>query len=103
MVSVGVTNVYEIADDVKALKTTDDINGTIMEVGHTPIPPVIIGRTLEELMNLAQRSADEESELNQELTEYTKRVLEDFGVKVIYCRIGEFSKTITVRLLKDIG
>lgn len=103
MVSVGVTVVYEIADVVKALTTTDDINGTVMEVGQTAIPPVILGRTLEELMNLTQCSADEESELNQELTEYTKRVLEDFGVKVIYCRVGEFSRTITVRLLKDIG
>lgn len=102
MVSVAATLVYEISDVVRALTTIDDITSTISELGQTAIPPLTLGKTLDELLDTAE-NGDFEDGLNHELTEYMKNVLDGFGVRVIYCRVSDCTKTITVRLLNETG
>lgn len=101
-VAVGVIVVFEIYDAVKALTTTDEIMDTIGEIAQTALPDIIMGSTFEEIIADACHDDPETlSPLNATLTKYAAKLLDDFGVRVLYCKINALSKVTTVKLLGD--
>ncbi|MBU6500216.1 MAG: SPFH domain-containing protein [Patescibacteria group bacterium] len=100
-VIVGVTLVFEIDDVFTALTATDNVHSTISEIGQTAIPSVVLGRNLHDLMESVAGDTPDKCQVNHELTERTAAVLKDFGIKVVFCWINNFSTSYTIRLIDE--
>ena len=114
-VSMGFTMVFRISNVVKALTEVDNIFETIDEAGQTAAPGIVAAssdRELVDQMVVESPDSDEEDEsedsntqplslLDKKMTEATQRILKDFGVEMIWCKVNEFS--IPNQTLKHIG
>jgi regulator of protease activity HflC (stomatin/prohibitin superfamily) len=86
--------VYEVADAVKALSKSFDVEDTIGDVALTAVATVISTHTLAELTVLLR-----EGDLTTELTKACRARLYQFGIKVKVCALTDLSTTQVVTLL----
>lgn len=96
-VVVGIVVVYKIRDIVQAIgKINWDVDTTINDITQAAVVSVIAKHTFQEILDMV--AADQ---LNDLLTEATRRELRQFGVFVSRCKLIDFSDCRVFKLVTD--
>jgi len=96
-VVIGLVVVYKIRDIVQAIgKINWDVDTTINDITQAAVVSVIAGHTLQEMLDMV--AADQ---LNDCLTEATRKELRQFGVFVSRCKLTDFSDCRVFKLVTD--
>lgn len=90
--TISVTVVYTIDDILKALAQTYDFMVTIRDRAQAGVVPVVIGRTVDELVDKYQR-------INSAITKRIRKDLAPFGVRVETAFMSDFHLTAMYRVL----
>ena len=85
---------FKVKDVLTALMTCDNIVQTIGEIGQSVIPPVIASQTMEEL-----RVALVSGVLSKRLTRETNKLLKEWGVEVLSCRVNNLALARVIYLV----
>lgn len=94
-VMVSPVLIYEIDDIRKALADSYDVDDTITEIGGLAIVDAVTSRTFEEIRE------DITTDVKRDITEKSRRLLTQFGVKVRVGLLSDFAKCRVIRIAGD--
>jgi regulator of protease activity HflC (stomatin/prohibitin superfamily) len=99
-VAIGFCIVWHLEheDVITAATTTDDLEAMIGEIGESLLPPLILGYTLDELLERVRGDRGMKT-VNKSLSEEAQALLTPFGVTVDYARINFLSPTRVFKLI----
>jgi regulator of protease activity HflC (stomatin/prohibitin superfamily) len=96
-VVVGTVVVYKIRDVVQAIgKINWDVDTTINDITQAAVVSVIAKHTLQELLDMVTTD-----DLNNALTEATRKELRQFGVFVSRCKLTDFADCRVYKVVMD--
>ena len=93
-VAADFSMMFKVTDVTKAVMTCDNIVQTIGELGQSVISPVVAAHTLQELKDMLVSGG-----LTKRLTKDANKLLKEWGVDVISCRVNNLAPARVIYLV----